>query len=434
MKLLLTIIILLSFTVFPQEKIKLTLEESIKIGLEKSRRINISKMKLMKAEAKLSEVNTERLPSLNFSASYTRLSDIDPFSINTQFGNFSIIENIPNSFNLRLSLRQPLFTGFRLKSASEIAEYNLLAAEEELTQAEQDLMLDIKTAYWNLYKAIMLKKIVDENVEQIKVHLTDVENFLNEGLATNNDLLKVKVQLGEVQLRQIDVVNLIKLAMLNLNNLIELPLTTEIEIAEELPEQSATGGDDLENLKEKAWQNRPELKAMEYRVKAGETGIDVAQSGWYPQLFLNGNYYYANPNQRYFPPDDKFRDSWDVSVTLSFDIWNWNKTGHQTMQAEADFEQVKDNYKILKDAISLQVTQNYLNLIQIKEKLVVSKTSVEQAEENYRVASELYKEGLLLNSELLDVEVALLQIKTNYIQTVIDYEIAKAKLERAVGE
>jgi len=71
---------------------------------------------------------------------------------------------------------------------------------------------------------------VDENVDQIKVHLTDVENFLNEGLATNNDLLKVKVQLGEVQLRQIDVVNAVKLSMTNLNNIIEFPLTTEIEM------------------------------------------------------------------------------------------------------------------------------------------------------------------------------------------------------------
>jgi len=88
----------------------------------------------------------------------------------------------------------------------------------------------------------------------------------------------------------------------------------------------------------------------------------------------------------------------------------------------------------LKDAVTLQVTQNYLNLTQAKEKLVVSQTSVEQAEENYRVASELYKQGLILNSDLLDVEVALLQTKTNFVQTVVDYELAKSNLERAIGQ
>ncbi len=436
MRLLQNITLLIILLVIPsaaQEKVQLNLEESIKIGLENSRRINSSKMNVQKSEAKVKEITSERLPSLSFGASYTRLSSIDPFAISTPFGNFNLTQDINNNYNFKLSLRQPVFTGFKLKSAQEIAEFNSMAVKEEYTQAEQDLILDIKNAYWNLYKANKIKKVVDENVEQIKAHVKDAENLYNEGLATNSDLLKVKVQLAEAQLRQIDAMNAVQLAMTNLSNIIELPLTTEIEVAEDLPIQNQTV-DGLDELKAKAWENRPELKAMDYRVKASETGIDLAQSSWYPQVFLTGNYYYSNPNTRYFPVEAKFKDSWDVSVGLSFDLWNWNKTGHQTTQAEADFEIAKDSYKILKDAVTLQVTQNYLNLNQAKEKLVVSQTSVEQAEENYRVASELFKQGLILNSDLLDVEVALLQTKTSNVQTIVDYEIAKARLERAIGK
>ncbi len=427
------IIILLSIPAFAQDKVTLTLDQSIQTGLQNSRRINSSKMKIKSADAKVSEINSSRLPSLSFNGSYTRLSNIDPFSISTPFGDFDLTQNINNNYNLKLSLQQPIFTGFKLKSAYEIAEFNSMAVKEEYSQTEQQLILDIKTAYWNLYKANKIKKVVDENVDQIKAHLKDAENLFNQGLATNSDLLKVKVQLAEAQLRQIDAKNAVKLAMTNLSNIIELPLTTEIEVSEELPAET-DGIDSLENLTAMALDNRPELKAMSYRVKASETGIDLAQSGWFPQVYLVGDYYYSNPNSRYFPVEKKFKDSWDVSVSLSFDIWNWNKTGNQTTEAEADFEQAKDGYKILKDAVTLQVTQNYLNLEQAKEKLVVSKTSVEQAEENYRVASELFKQGLMTNSDLLDVEVALLQTKSNNVQTIVDYEIAKANLERATGE
>ena len=427
------ILILLSIPAFAQDKVTLTLDQSIQTGLQNSRRINSSKMKIKSAEAKVSEINSSRLPSLSFNGSYTRLSSIDPFSISTPFGDFDLTQNINNNYNLKLSLQQPIFTGFKLKSAYEIAEFNSMAVKEEYSQTEQQLILDIKTAYWNLYKANKIKKVVDENVDQIKAHLKDAENLFNQGLATNSDLLKVKVQLAEAQLRQIDAKNAVKLAMTNLSNIIELPLTTEIEVSEELPAET-DGIDSLENLTAMALDNRPELKAMTYRVKASETGIDLAQSGWFPQVYLVGDYYYSNPNSRYFPVEKKFKDSWDVSVSLSFDIWNWNKTGNQTTEAEADFEQAKDSYKILKDAVTLQVTQNYLNLEQAKEKLVVSKTSVEQAEENYRVASELFKQGLMTNSDLLDVEVALLQTKSNNVQTIVDYEIAKANLERATGE
>jgi outer membrane protein TolC len=97
------------------------------------------------------------------------------------------------------------------------------------------------------------------------------------------------------------------------------------------------------------------------------------------------------------------------------------------------FEESKDMQKILKDAVVLEVTQSYLNLLQAKEKLSVTEFSVKQAEENYRVSSELFKQGLTLNSELLDAEVALLQAKTNYVQTMVDLELAQANLEKSVG-
>jgi outer membrane protein len=63
----------------------------------------------------------------------------------------------------------------------------------------------------------------------------------------------------------------------------------------------------------------------------------------------------------------------------------------------------------------------------------VSENSIGQAEENYRVTNEKFRNGLVLSSELLDAEVALLQANTNYIQSLVDYELAKARLEKSSG-
>ena len=64
---------------------------------------------------------------------------------------------------------------------------------------------------------------------------------------------------------------------------------------------------------------------------------------------------------------------------------------------------------------------------------MVSRQTVKQAEENYRVTDEKYKQGLTLNSELLDAEVALAQARTDYVQAQVDYELSLAKLDRAIG-
>jgi outer membrane protein TolC len=173
---------------------------------------------------------------------------------------------------------------------------------------------------------------------------------------------------------------------------------------------------------------------MDYRVKASETGITAAKSDWWPQLYLTGNYYYSRPNQRILPTQDKFNATWDISVSMSFNLWNWGATSDRTDAAEAQFEQAKDGYKVLKDRVTLEVTANYLNINKSEEKMTVSEQSVKQAEENYKVTDEKFKNGLALNSDLLDAEVALLQAKTNYIQSVVDYELALAQLKKSIGE
>jgi|CZKP01.1.fsa_nt_gi outer membrane protein len=425
---------LISINGLPQDVKKLSIEESVQIGLENSHSLHSSNEKVKNAQSRLSELKTNLLPSLKFSGMYTRLSPIEPFILSVPgLGTFNLASNIVNNYSAKLTLQQPLFTGFKLLSSVDMADYNAQAQKQDYTKDEHDLIYNIKNAYWILYKANQLKTVVDENVNQIKAHLEDVNNMFNQGLATKNDVLKVEVQLGDVQIKQIDANNNVRLNMISLDNVMGLPLSTQIETVEKINSKVET----LNNLDiylDKAYQYRPELLGMNFRIKAGESGVTLAKSGWWPQLFLIGDYLSARPNQRIFPTTDTFTDTWDVSLSVSWDLWNWGVTGHQTDQAQTQVEQAKDSYKITKDNITLEVTQTYLNILQAKEKIMVADNNVSQAEENYRVTDEKFKNGLTLNSELLDAEVALLTAKTNFVQSQVDYELAKAQLEKSSGE
>ncbi len=418
-----------------QEVRKLNLEQSIKIGLENSKTIHSSRMSVLAAEAQRKETNTMRLPSLSLNASYTRLSEVPPFTVAVRgLGSFNISPSIFDNYSLALSLKQPIFTGFKLSSGSDMAEFNALAAKQTYTQDEQDLVLNIKNAYWNLFKAKKIKEVIDENVQQVKAHLTDIQNFYKQGLATRNEVLKVEVQLSEAQLNQIDAKNAVRLAVVNLDNVLGLSLSTEVEVQDSIQVTNTNGLKDLNILIGEAQNNRPELKAMDYKVKASEKGITLAKSDWYPQIFLAGEYNYAKPNQRLLPTKNEFYGTWDVSVGLSLSLWNWGATIDKTDQAEAQYEQANDGLKTLKDAVTLEVTQDYYNLIKASEKVMVSEETVNQAEENYRVTDDRFKQGITLNSELLDAETALKQARTNYTQALVDYELAKAQIEKATGK
>lgn len=421
-----------------QETLSLTVDKAIQLGLENSKVVHASLMRVNYADAKEAEVNALRLPSLKFGAGYTRLSDTPPFAITLpqQLGGntFTLAPSLVNNYALKATVEQPLFTGFRLSAASDAAGYSALAVEQDHARVKSDFVYNVRAAYWLLFNAMEIKKVNDENVEQVKAHLKDVQNMLEQGMATTNDVLKVQVQLSDAQLRQIEANNNVQIATIGLNNTLGIPLQTKVAIDTDIKRAAGTNLPDLNSLIAKANERRPELKASEYRVKAAEAGITAAKSGWWPQIYLAANYNYNRPNQRIQPAQDIFKDTWDVTLGVSLEVWNWGKTLHQSDQASAQYEEAKDGLSQAKDAITLDLTQAYLNLNQAKERIGVATQGVKQAEESYRVTNKRFKEGLAQNSDLLDAEVALLQARTNSTHALVDYELAEARLQKAIGE
>ncbi|MCX7876459.1 MAG: TolC family protein [Melioribacteraceae bacterium] len=433
LKLILLSLFFLSSIQFAQEKLQLSIDQAIEIGLKNSKILHSSLMKVKSAEAKIKEANAMRLPSLKLSARYTRLSKVDPFVITTPFGSFPIMPGIYDNYATQLSLSQPLFMGFRLSENVNLNENLSNATNEEFNKDKSELLFNIKNSYWNVYKAQQFKKVMDETVEQMKARLTDAKNLEKAGMMTKNDVLKLEVQYSNILYQQIEAENAVKLSIIALNNTIGIPLQTQTEITSQV-NLNVFQTEELSLLISKAIENRPEIKAADSRIRASESGVTLAQSSWYPQIALYGNYYYSKPNQRIMPTQNKFDGTWDAGIMLNMNVWDWLTTKHQTDQALAQLEQAKDGLGLIKDGITLEVTQNYLNVNQAKRKIDIAKLNVEQAEENLRVTSEKFKNGYSTSSELIDAETALISAKTNYNTSIVDYELAKAKLEKSIGK
>ena len=87
----------------------------------------------------------------------------------------------------------------------------------------------------------------------------------------------------------------------------------------------------------------------------------------------------------------------------------------------------------LKDAVQVEVYQSYLKYKRSFDKVDVSRKSVEQADENYRIMQQKYDEQLATSTDLIDAEVSVLQAKTNLTNSFVDYQLAKVQLEKAIG-
>ncbi len=411
---------------------KITLDESIAFALENSKSLHSSVMRSAYAGSKSSEASAALYPSVKVQAGYTRLSDVPAFKIPIP-GSPVEFPVILNNYAAKATVSQPLFTGWKLQSAADIAEFNAHAVSGDLVRDKMDLVFAVTAAYWNLFRAYEIKRLSDESVSQFLRHVSDIENMMKQGIATTNDVLKVKVQLANANVLQSDAENNVRIATLTLNSVIGLPLETETGIASSLTPASQAYPE-VSSLIANALAVRPDVQSTDARIRMAESGVTAARSGWLPQLLLTGSYYYSRPNQRIFPAVDAFKDTWDVGLSLQFDVWNNLTTVYQTDAARAQVEQAKDAMGMLKDGVALEVTQSYLSFEQAKKRIQLSQLGVEQGAENLRVNQEKFSHGYSVSSDLLDAEVADLQAKLQLTQALVDYELAKAKLDKAIGK
>ncbi len=415
----------------------LKLSDCIHQATEKNPSLEISRAKVRAAEARYSEVNASLLPQIKFLGRVTELSSVPEFSLTLPppINKRTLFPSITESYAMRFTLQQPLFMGLKLIKNKEMADFNADASKEDYSRERSELILNIISTYWNLYSAKRIEEALKQSVEQMNEHLKDVKSLFQQGMATDAEVMKVQVQLSDVKVRHIESKNSIRIASMLLNSLIGQPLETEIEPIEtpELQNESIHKYD-LEDLKNIARERRPDIKAMRFRCDMNYAGVTAAKSGWYPQIFLAANYDYANPNQRIFPQEAKWNSSWDIGLTVQWNVWDWFATEHQTTQAEAVLRQSEAGLAQINDAISLDVARHYYSAQTSSEKVQVAKIGVEVAEESFRLAYQKFKNGLLSNSDLLDAEVALLQAKLTYTQAVIEFIISIAQLKKAVGE
>jgi outer membrane protein len=412
-----------------------TLAECIELGLKNSRSLHSAALNNRLLQAGLAEAGNARLPSLTLGARYSRLSPLAAGEVTLGppiSGKISLYPAIENNYSLTASLQQPLFTGLRIRQSIAQARAQLEEGSSNYRQQQQSLLYQVRLYFWNLVKAQEVLKYIQDNIEQVNAHLKEIEDLYARGLLTYNEVLKGRLQLADVTLRELEAENARALVQARLNILIGLPPQAAFEPTFSLARNPEPPGP-LESLIAAALRQRPETAAMLQRLKAARAGIGIARSGWYPGVFLAGNYQYALPNPRQFPPTESFVGTWDVGVMASVDVGRWPSVARKTEQAVSQLAQVQEALGQLQDAIALEVIQAYLELKKSAEQIGVAEQIVQQAEENYKIIDKRFKNGLALSTDLLDAELARLEGNLELSQARVDNQIAQAALLRALG-
>lgn len=430
MKKIVFITIILSVIQFAQTK-ELTLDESLRIGLQNSRQIKISESVLRSSDEKITEYSSQMLPKLSLSAGYTYMNLNDPTEIG--FGPFLMtVKNPFTLYGMQLSIQQPIFTGFQLSSLKSSAENIYEAISSDHQKNINNKAFEIYSAYWNLFKTQKQVELIEERMTSLDEDLRRTKDFVDNGLATMNDYLRIELQVSNTRLQLIDAKNAREISRAAFNQSIGFPLNDSTKIDSDLVFHQPDYPE-YEELVMEAENNRQELKSIEFKILAGEDKISAANSNWWPKLYASGNFLLYNVNAETFSMENEKLQAWFAGLSLSWDLWNWGNTSSKSAQAEEEVLQNRESLELLKEQIEIEVYNTYLALNSNAEKIKVSQLAVLSAEENFRIVNEKYEHQLATANDLIDAEVALLNSRSMLTISQADFELVKVRLNLAIG-
>ncbi len=396
-----------------------TLKQSIQEALKASAALHSDEEGIMAAEAVKKKRTAYFLPTLSAKYQYTR--------------NYEECPTTPeNKYSFITSFDQPLFKGFSLITEYRIAKLGLDIAKIRKEQTSQDIILDVKKAYFSLLQAQKLYEIALQAVTQIKAHEEIARSFYDVGMTVKTDVLQAEVELANARQDLITAKNNVEIAKSLFNTVLRRPINASVKLEDIL---SYTSFDhDLQYCFDAAEKKRVEKQVADLEVEVAEKNVRLTRKDYFPSISLQGNYYKYGDDP-VCKGGDKISDpdSWNILAVASWNFWEWGKSHYDVKEKLNRLSQAKDAGTQILDNIRLEVKRAYLNMKQAEKNIATVKKAIEQAEENLRMNEERYREQVATSTDVLDAQTLLSRTKTNYYNALSAFNISKAELYRSMG-
>jgi outer membrane protein TolC len=331
-----------------------------------------------------------------------------------------------SNYNTRLSVIQPVFNGGKEYLGIKQAKLASEAASQDRARARQETVFNVVKAYYGLLLAKEYDKVAIQSLETSAANVKLAEARFKAGTVLQSDLLRAKVQYAEVKEMASRSENGVKLAAANLNFAMGVPQDAQYAFEGALSAQDMKEG--LDEMISGAFSLRPDLYAVGLNRKNAEANISQARTDYIPSLNLMGQVDWNS--DRIAGNDAK---SWAVMAVLQWNLFDGLVTTSRVREATANAGRMRAMEEQMRSGVQLQVRQAYYNLAASIDRIAATSSSVQEAEEGFRIVQKRYEAGMTTLVDVLGAENALIRAKTGAIQALYDNNIAAAELKLAAG-
>jgi outer membrane protein TolC len=409
----------------------LSLTDCLNIALSQNATILKAKNDLDAQYGVVVQTRAVALPQVQATGQY---KDTDPNAIES-FPGFS---QPHQNWNAGVQIVQSIYEGGKMVAALRAASVTKQQALAQYQTVIADTLLGARVVYYDVLLAAQQITVHEASVNLLQKELEDQQRRYDAGTVPHFNVLRAEVAVANERPALIRARNNYRITKNNLSNLLGYNLPREIwdDIPLNLTDtlDAAPYQVDLPAAIQQALARRTELVAARKTAELQRLNVVNAKAGYKPtvQVFAGYNWY----NAQFTQPVELDHDihGWNAGGQLSWDIFDGMLTRGKVVQARALYEKSRTDVDDKGRQIELEVRTAYSDFIEAREVLESQQKVQEQADEALREARARADAGTSTQLDVLDAETSLTQARTTQIQALHDYAVARARLERAIGE
>jgi len=410
--------------------------EAVEIALRQNSAILKGKADLRISYGIEMQLRAIALPQLSVGGGYNYLqpSLIETFPLPAPLSSYIQIPN--QNWNAEVKVQQSIYAGGRITSSLRSAKLTREQALLNYQATLADTLLSVRVAYDDVLVAIQQMAVHEASVELLTNELADVRKRFDAGTVPQFDMLRAQVELANERPRLIQAKNDYRVGKDNLLNLLAVRMPKTISEDVPLPLSDTLVAIpyqiDLPTALARALTRRPELAALRKAEALRREDLASAKSGRKPSAQVYGGYQWQS-----LPYENNLNDDlygWVAGAQLTWNIFDGQLTRGKVMEAKARYERAQLDVDESGRQIELEVRTAYSSFLEAREVLESQKTVQEEAQEALRLAEARRAAGTSTQLDVLSSQTALTQARTTQVQALHDYAVARARLQRALGE
>jgi outer membrane protein TolC len=363
---------------------------------------------------------------------------VDAFGIPQSDGSVRILfPDIPDNYQAKAEVGMPLYTAGRVGALVDSARSSEQAAVADRQAAEQDLRLEIASAYWTLVTARESIRVLETSQARMDAYVSDVKARVDSGVLPPNDVLTAQAQRARQSVQLIQARNAAAYAQADLARLIGADLTQPITLVTPVDQpiagSSDAAGQPLDALLARALKGRAERDSLRARQAAFTASGAAALANLRPSVGAYASVQPARPNQLFVPRSDTLRTSWNLGVNVTWSLFDGGKAHADQAAASAEADALGKRLDDFDAIVAVDLRQRLLDLESGRAALAASAEAVSAATEAHRVIQVRFAAGVATSTDVLDAQVALREAELEQMHLAVALRLAEARLLRAVG-